>query len=154
MYYDDTVIWESCLRLIWACFGIISDTWRGYSRPITRVDGTFLKFVVKGVFLTAIGHEANNQILSYYLGSGEIWDYRQLYMVHPTNQERFSSSRWQWFVLLSDKSKGLKLLWRQSYWMLSIYRKCVKHIVENLKKNHAKKNLLKQMIWDIARSCM
>ncbi|XP_056863534.1 uncharacterized protein LOC108834178 [Raphanus sativus] len=32
------------------------------------------------------------------------------------------------------------------------HRKCVKHIVENVKKDHAKKELLKPRIWDIARS--
>ncbi|XP_022552294.1 uncharacterized protein LOC111203118 [Brassica napus] len=32
------------------------------------------------------------------------------------------------------------------------HRKCVKRIVENVKKNHAKKDLLKPRIWDIARS--
>lgn len=32
------------------------------------------------------------------------------------------------------------------------HRMCVKHIIENLKKNHAKKDLLKPLVWQLAWS--
>ena len=53
---------EDVFNGFYVCFGILQNTWRGYCRPMIRFDGPFLKRAVKGLLLTAVGHDANNQI--------------------------------------------------------------------------------------------
>ena len=135
----------------YVCFANLRDTWRGYCRPVIGVDGTFLKVAVKGVLLTAVGHDANNQIypIAWSVVQSETTE-NWLWFVQQIKRDLVLKDG-SGFVILSDRSKGLKSAVATEL-PNAEHRKCVKHIVENLKKNHAKKDLLKPMVWDIARS--
>ncbi|CAA7018440.1 unnamed protein product [Microthlaspi erraticum] len=136
----------------YVCFDRLRRRWKSSCRPIIGLDGTFLKVGVKGVLLTAVGHDANNQI----------------YPVAWAVAQAENGDNWLWFiklikadlgledgdgyVMISDRAKGL-LSAVKAELPKAEHRMCVKHIVENLKKNHAKKDLLKMHVWNIARSC-
>ncbi|CAE6224026.1 unnamed protein product [Arabidopsis arenosa] len=135
----------------YVCFHILRTSWAGSCRPIIGLDGTFLKVAVKGVLLTAVGHDANNQI----------------YPIAWAVVQSETADNWHWFVkqikkdlgledgsrfvIISDRSKGL-LSAVKSELPNAEHRMCVKHIIENLKKNHAKKDMLKPLVWRLAWS--
>lgn len=48
--------------MFYVCVASLRDHWAGTCRPIIGLDDTFLKAAVKGVLLTAVGHDANNLI--------------------------------------------------------------------------------------------
>ena len=142
---------EDVFNGFYVCFGVLRDTWRGYCRPIIELDGTFLKRAVKGVLLTAVGHDTNNQIypIAWAVVQSETTD-SWLWFIKKIKHDLVLQD-WNRFVIISDRSKGLKSA-MESELPNAEHRKCVKHIAENVKKNHAKKDLLKPRIWDIARS--
>ncbi|CAN7084504.1 unnamed protein product, partial [Brassica oleracea var. botrytis] len=53
------------------------------------------------------------------------------------------------FVLISDGSKGLISAVKAEL-PNAEHRRCVKHIVDNLKKKHKNKDFLKPMVWNLA----
>lgn len=159
----------------YVCFEKLRSSWRGYCRPIIGLDGTFLKSEVKGILLTAVGRDANNQI------------YPVAWAVVQTE----NSDNWLWFVqrlkadlvlgdgsrfvLISDGSKVsislldflilhllISLIHHHYYLIQGLisavkaelpnaeHRRCVKHIVDNLKKKHKNKDFLKPMVWNLA----
>ncbi|WZY95224.1 hypothetical protein YC2023_067553 [Brassica napus] len=56
---------EDVFDRFYVCFEKLRSSWRGTCRPIIGLDGTFLKVAVKGILLTAVGHDANNQIFPF-----------------------------------------------------------------------------------------
>lgn len=47
---------------MYVCFEPLRSSWKQNCRPVIGLDGTFLKHSVKGMMLTAIGRDPNNQI--------------------------------------------------------------------------------------------
>jgi len=96
---------EDVFNRFYVCFNILRTQWAGSCRPIIGLDGTFLKVVVKGVLLTAVGHDPNNQIypIAWAVVQSEnaenwLWFVQQI--KKDLNLE--DGSR---FVILSDRSK-------------------------------------------------
>ncbi|XP_010513273.2 PREDICTED: uncharacterized protein LOC104789242 [Camelina sativa] len=141
---------EDVFDRIYVCLGAMKNAFY-YCRPIIGIDGTFLKHAVKGCLLTAIGHDANNQI----------------YPVAWACVQAETADNWLWFlnqlsvdlnlkdgsdyVILSDRCKGI-ISAVKSALPKTEHRPCVKHIVENLKKKHANKDYLKKFVWNLAWS--
>ncbi|XP_018514420.1 uncharacterized protein LOC108871883 [Brassica rapa] len=142
---------EDVFDRFYVCFENLRKCWRGTCRPIIGLDGTFLKVAVKGILLTAVGRDGNNQIYHF------AWA-----VVQSENADN-----WLWFikrlkfdlslgdgskyVLISDSSKGL-ISAIKSELPKAEHRRYVKHIVENLKKKHKNKDFLKPRVWNLAWS--
>lgn len=142
---------EDVFNRFYVCFHILKTQWAGSCRPIIGLDGTFLKVAVKGVLLTAVGHDANNQIypIAWAVVQSENAD-NWLWFVQQIKKD-LNLEDGSRFVIISDRSKGLLSAVKNEL-PLAEHRSCVKHIVENLKKNHAKKDLLKTLVWKLAWS--
>ncbi|XP_050235062.2 uncharacterized protein LOC126683258 [Mercurialis annua] len=114
-------------------------------RPVLCVDGCFLKTLVVGVLLSAVGRDANNQ----------------MYPVAWAIAEAENEETWTWFMnllisdlgfgegvyltLISDQQKGLKNAIK-SVVPFAEHRNCARHIYANWKKNH-KGAELKRLFW-------
>ncbi|CAA7055896.1 unnamed protein product [Microthlaspi erraticum] len=109
----------------YVCFEKLRTRWKSSCRPIIGLDGTFFKGIVKGCLLTAFMKNLKAD-LGLEDGSG--------------------------YVIISDRCKGL-LSSVKAELPKAEHRFCVKHIYENLKKNHAGKDLLKKYVWNVAWSC-
>ncbi|XP_048600050.1 uncharacterized protein LOC106453970 [Brassica napus] len=142
---------EDVFDRFYVCFEKLRSLWRGTCRPIIGLDGTFLKVAVKGILLTAVGHDANNQIFPFAWAvvqaeSADTWLWFIKRLKHDLSLGDGSK-----YVLLSDSSKGL-ISAIKSELPNAEHRRCVKHIVENLKKKHKKKQFLKPRVWNLAWS--
>ena len=77
----------------YVCFKAISDGWKEGCRPVIGLDGCFLKGIVRGEVLAAVGRDANNQIYPI------AWA-----VVGVENK-----ATWKWFIdlLMDDIDGGL-----------------------------------------------
>ncbi|XP_033148218.1 uncharacterized protein LOC103837053 [Brassica rapa] len=135
----------------YVCFEKLRSSWRGTCRKIIGLDGTFLKVATKGILLTAVGHDGNNQIFPFAWAVVQsenavawLWFIKRL-------KHDLSLGDGSTYVLLSDSSKGL-ISAIKSELPNAEHRRCVKHIIENLKKKHKKKPFLKPRVWNLAWS--
>ncbi|XP_010489152.1 PREDICTED: uncharacterized protein LOC104766878 [Camelina sativa] len=135
---------------IYVCLAAMKNAFY-FCRSLIGIDGTFLKHAVKGCLFTAIAHDANNQI----------------YPIAWATVQTENRDNWLWFlnqlkvdlnlkdgtayVIISDRCKGLFSAVKTAL-PNAEHRPCVKHIVENLKKKHANKDLLKKHVWNLAWS--
>ncbi|XP_050227587.1 uncharacterized protein LOC126677148 [Mercurialis annua] len=119
-------------------------------RPILCVDGCFLKTIVAGALLSAVGRDGNNQMFPV------AWA-----IVEAENEET-----WTWFLellmddlryddgygltLVSDQQKGLKnaICKRVPF---AEHRNCARHIYANWKKNN-KGPELKRIFWNVVNA--
>ncbi|XP_023637592.1 uncharacterized protein LOC111830219 [Capsella rubella] len=106
---------------------------------------------LRGCLLTAIAHDANNQI----------------YPIAWAAVQTENADNWLWFlkllkvdlnlkdgqkyVIISDRSKGIISSVKNELPNIE-HRMCVKHIVDNLKTRHGDKDLLKKLVWNLAWS--
>ncbi|CAA7034412.1 unnamed protein product [Microthlaspi erraticum] len=127
------------------CFEKLRTRWKSSCRPVIGLDGTFFKIAVKGTLLTAVGHDANNQIypIAWAVVQSENGD-NWLWFVKNLKAD-LGLEDGDGYVMISDRCKGL-LSAVKAELPKAEHRMCVKHIVENLKKNHAKKDLLKNFM--------
>lgn len=56
---------EDVFDSFYVCFENLRTCWRGTCRPIIGLDSTFLKVAVKGILLSAVGRDGNNQIYPF-----------------------------------------------------------------------------------------
>ncbi|CAN6861620.1 unnamed protein product, partial [Brassica oleracea] len=56
---------EDVFDRFYVCFENLRRCWRGTCRLIIGLDGTFLKVAVKGILLTSVGRDGNNQIYPF-----------------------------------------------------------------------------------------
>ncbi|XP_023636084.1 uncharacterized protein LOC111829995 [Capsella rubella] len=103
---------EDVFNRIYVCLGAMKNAFY-YCRPIIGIDGTFLKHAVKGCLLTAIGHDANNQIypvawacVQVETADNWLWFLNQLSV--DLNLKDGSN-----YVILSDRCK--KLVWNLAW---------------------------------------
>ena len=77
----------------YVCFKAISDGWKEGCRPVIGLDGCFLKGIVRGEVLAAVGRDANNQI------------YPIAWVVVGVENK----ATWKWFIdlLMDDIDGGL-----------------------------------------------
>ncbi|XP_019087287.1 PREDICTED: uncharacterized protein LOC109127218 [Camelina sativa] len=147
---DDGEVVTDVFKRFYVCLGAMKQGFY-YCRPIIGIDGTFLKHAVKGCLLTAIAHDANNQI----------------YPIAWAAVQTENADNWLWFlkllkadlnlkdgkdyVIISDRSKGIISSVKNKL-PNAEHRMCVKHIVDNLKNWRGDKDLLKKMVWHLAWS--
>ena len=89
----------------YVCFEKLRSSWRGTCRKIIGLDGTFLKVATKGILLTAVGHDGNNQIFPFAWAVVQsenavawLWFIKRL-------KHDLSLGDGSTYVLLSDSSK-------------------------------------------------
>ncbi|CAA7021360.1 unnamed protein product [Microthlaspi erraticum] len=143
---------QDVLSRFYVCFEKLRTRWKSSCRPIIGLDGTFFKGIVKGCLLTAVGHDPNNQIYPIAWAvvqaeTGDNWLWFMKNLKADLGLEDGSG-----YVIISDRCKGL-LSSVKAELPKAEHRFCVKHICENLKKNHAGKDLLKKYVWNVAWSC-
>ncbi|XP_020886130.1 uncharacterized protein LOC110229723 [Arabidopsis lyrata subsp. lyrata] len=128
---------------MYICFEALRTAWKQNCRPIIGLDRTFLKNSMKGMMLTVVGRDPNNQIFPI------AWA-----VVDCEN-----NPNWEWFVgklkrdlglglgenitLISDMHRGL-IHGISTELPMAEHRACARHIYSNLKKNH-KADMLKPL---------
>nr|KAJ0223209.1 hypothetical protein LSAT_V11C200088600 [Lactuca sativa] len=134
----------------YVCFKAISDGWKERCSPVIGLDGCFLKGIVRGEVLAAVGRDANNQIYPI------AWD-----VVGVENK-----ATWKWFIdllmddidgglgagitLLSDGHKGLLEAVKERC-PEAEHRQCAKHIVANFAKRFTGQHFRK-LFWRAVRA--
>ncbi|XP_010451555.1 PREDICTED: uncharacterized protein LOC104733691 [Camelina sativa] len=117
------------------CFDALRRTWKSCCRPIIGLDGSFLKWELKGEILAAVGRDADNRI----------------YLIAWAVVRVEDNDSWAWFVenlkkdldlglgsgltVISDKQKGL-LNVVADLLPNAEHRHCARHIYANWKKAH------------------
>ncbi|CAH9129084.1 unnamed protein product [Cuscuta epithymum] len=135
---------------IYCCFGAMKRGFLEGYRKIVGLDGCFLKGLLKGEILTAVGRDANNN----------------MYPIAWAIVEIENTSSWAWFIellkhdleiddtspwtVISDQQKGLTNV-IQTLLPQAEHRNCARHIHANWSKNHRGK-YMKQLFWMCARS--
>ncbi|CAH9088360.1 unnamed protein product, partial [Cuscuta europaea] len=140
-----------CLfQRIYCCFGAMKRGFLDGCRKIIGLDGCFLKGLLKGEILTAVGRDANNN----------------MYPIAWAVVEIENTSSWSWFLellkedlqivdsspwtVISDQQKGLINV-IQALLPQAKHRNCARHIHANWSKEH-RGTYMKKLFWMCARS--
>ncbi|KAL3525770.1 hypothetical protein ACH5RR_014142 [Cinchona calisaya] len=144
---------DEVFQRFYVCLQACKEGFLAGCKPIVGLDGCHLRGPHKGILLSAVGIDPNDQL------------YRIAYAVVEIENKR----TWGWFVeellvdlqirdqahwiFITDKQKGL--IQASSDLLPGVeHRLCVRHIYNNLKNNHSGL-ALKDRIWAIAKaSCM
>ncbi|XP_052621668.1 uncharacterized protein LOC111893335 [Lactuca sativa] len=134
----------------YVCFKAISDGWKEGCRPVIGLDDCFLKGIVRGEVLAAVGRDANNQIYPI------AWA-----VVGVENK-----TTWKWFIdllmddidgglgagitLFSDGHKGLLEAVKERC-PEAEHRQCARHIVANFAKRFTGQHFRK-LFWRAVRA--
>ncbi|XP_023766429.3 uncharacterized protein LOC111914957 [Lactuca sativa] len=134
----------------YVCFKAVRDGWLEGCRPVIGLDGCFLKGIVRGEVISAVGRDANNHI--YPLA----WA-----VVCVENKET-----WKWFIdllmedingglgagitLLSDGHKGLLQAVKERC-PEAEHRQCARHILANFNKRFTGQQYIK-LFWRAVRA--
>ncbi|GKV34268.1 hypothetical protein SLEP1_g42652 [Rubroshorea leprosula] len=137
-------------KRMYMCFDGCKRGWKAGCRRIIGVDGCFLKGVCKGILLTTVGRDGNNQMFPL------AWA-----IVDIENREN-----WEWFMdllridiecgdgvgltIISDMHKGI-IAARESVFPNARHRFCARHIYANWAKIY-KGEEYKKRFWAIARA--
>ncbi|XP_039155563.1 uncharacterized protein LOC120287001 [Eucalyptus grandis] len=135
---------------IYVCFDAVRNGFLKGCRPLIGLDGCFLKGMLKGELLTAVGRDANNQ----------------MYPIAWAIVEVENKDSWGWFVealkydlgtndgvgytVISDQQKGLVQVLEEEM-SLAEHRRCARHIYANWRKKNGGNNCRKQF-WMCAKS--
>jgi hypothetical protein len=121
-------------------------------RRIVGLDGCFLKGVVSGQILCAIGRDPNNQMypVAWATVEGESYDswYWFLSLLQKDIQINNHGDGW---VIISDQQKGLIKAVNEII-PGAEHRMCARHIYANWRKQHRDK-IFQKMFWACAKSC-
>ncbi|CAH9111068.1 unnamed protein product, partial [Cuscuta epithymum] len=134
---------------MYVCFGALKRGFLAGCRRVIGLDGCFLKGMLKGELLTAIGRDANNE----------------MYPIAWAVVEIENTDSWRWFLdllkhdldinnthhwtLMSDQQKGLVNVIKELF-PNSKQRNCCRHIHANWSKKHRGK-VMKNHFWICAR---
>ncbi|KAL2235316.1 UNVERIFIED_CONTAM: hypothetical protein Sindi_1263800, partial [Sesamum indicum] len=135
----------------YVCFSALKQGFLGGCRPVICVDGCHLKGPHKGILLTAVGVDPNNN----------------LYPIAYAVVQRESTDTWEWFLtvlkqdvciqrdseytFMSDKQKGLIQAF-QSVFPNAAHRFCVRHLHNNFKNADFRGLAYKNAMWKAARA--
>ncbi|KAK4394334.1 hypothetical protein Sango_1904200 [Sesamum angolense] len=135
----------------YVCLSALKKGFLGGCRPIICVDGCHLKGPHKGILLTAVGVDPNNN----------------LYPIAYSVVQKESRDTWEWFLtvlkqdlciqrdneytFMSDKQKGLIQAF-QSVFPNSTHRFCVRHLHNNFKNAGYRGLAYKNALWKAARA--
>lgn len=89
---------------LYVCFESLRESWRQFCRPIIGLDGTFLKWDIKGVLLAAVGRDGDNRIFPIAWAVVEVesvdnWDW---FVKHMKNDLKLEDGRS--ITIISDKN--------------------------------------------------
>lgn len=112
---------EDVFDRFYVCFEKLRSSWSGTCRPIIGLDGTFLKVATKGILLTAVGHDGNNQIypIAWAVVQGENSDTWLWFIKRLKHDLNLGDGRK--FVLLSDSSKVKKIFFKLTDFLFKAY---------------------------------
>ncbi|GKV40182.1 hypothetical protein SLEP1_g47850 [Rubroshorea leprosula] len=99
---------ECVFKRIYVCLGVVKEGWKNGCRYVLGVDGYFLKGVCKGVLLSAVGRDGNNQMypMAWAIVQGENMDsWEWFFWLLRTDLNLDSGKN---FTLISDEHVGIK----------------------------------------------
>ncbi|XP_038722029.1 uncharacterized protein LOC120014182 [Tripterygium wilfordii] len=119
-------------------------------RPVLGIDGCFLKGLVKGEMLTAIGRDGNNQMFPVawavvLVENTETWTWFQNLL-----RLDLGTAEGEGWTLISDRQKGLVGAVADT-WSKAEHRFCCRHLYANWCETHSSRHL-KNLFWSIAKS--
>ncbi|KAL0319690.1 UNVERIFIED_CONTAM: hypothetical protein Sradi_5230500 [Sesamum radiatum] len=142
---------ENRFEKFYVCLSALKQDFLGGCRPIICVDGFHLKGPHKGILLTAVGVDPNNN----------------LYPIAYSVVQRESMDTWEWFLtvleqdlcihmdneytFMWDKQKGLINAF-QSVFPNSAHRFCVRHLQNNFKNAGYRGLAYKNALWKAVRA--
>ncbi|XP_038688330.1 uncharacterized protein LOC119987479 [Tripterygium wilfordii] len=119
-------------------------------RPVLGVDGCFLKDLVKGELLTAIGRDGNNQMFPVawvvvMVENTETWTWFLNLLRHD-----IGTAEGEGWTLISDRQKGLVGAVADT-WSEAEHRFCCRHLYANWCKTFSGRHL-NNLFWTLAKS--
>ncbi|XP_013633062.1 PREDICTED: uncharacterized protein LOC106338690 [Brassica oleracea var. oleracea] len=135
----------------YVCFKALKTIWRAYCRPITGIDGCFMKSTSKGQLLAAVGRDTNNQIYPVAWGIVQVEDTDNWKWFIERVKYDLNLQSGQGFTLISDKQKGLIKAVDEELPHIE-HRMCARHVYGNVKKLHPNKPKFKKLYWAVANS--
>ncbi|XP_019157038.1 PREDICTED: uncharacterized protein LOC109153610 [Ipomoea nil] len=130
---------------IYVCFAAVKKGFVEGCRKVIELDGCFLKGMLKGEILTAVGRDRNNQ----------------MYPIAWAVVEIENNSSWRWFLdllkgdlgmwdttdwtIMSDQQKGLSTIIAELFPGIE-HRNCARHVHANWSKSHRGK-VMKKLFW-------
>ncbi|GKV00609.1 hypothetical protein SLEP1_g13276 [Rubroshorea leprosula] len=124
---EENDVGEKVFMRMYVCLKVIKDGWKNGCRGIFGVDGCFLKGICKGVLLSAVGRDGNNQ----------------MYPITCAVVEYENNDSWTWFM--QRLAFDLELGTGHGYTMISDRHPC------NLAKRHRKDDI-KLTFWITVRA--
>ncbi|KAL6553495.1 hypothetical protein OROGR_007337 [Orobanche gracilis] len=142
---------ERRFQTMYVCLGALKQGWKDGCRPVIGVDGCHLMGPHKGVLLTAVGIDANNNIypITWAVVGNECFDYWDWFLsvlksdLHLVEQKEYT--------FISDKQKGL-LQALDVHFKESEKRFCVRHLLGNFKRAGFTCEAYKSALWGAARA--
>ncbi|XP_014490332.1 uncharacterized protein LOC106753060 [Vigna radiata var. radiata] len=139
-------------KRFYTCLKAGKDSFVSY-RPIIGLDGAFLKGKYGGEMLTAVGRDANDQMLPLAYAVVEVenkesWRWFLELLVEDLGGIKFASS----FTIMSDQQKGLLQAIQEVIPRVD-QRFCVRHLYANFRKQFPGKQL-KRLMWKAATTTL
>ncbi|XP_038705767.1 uncharacterized protein LOC120001481 isoform X2 [Tripterygium wilfordii] len=137
-------------KAFYCCFKACKEGFMKGCRPILGIDGCFLKGLVKGELLTAIGRDGNNQMFPLawvvvLVENTETWTWFLNLLKHD-----LGTAEGELWTLISDRQKGLVAAVADT-WPKAYHRFCCRHLYANWCKNYPGRHL-KHLFWQLAKS--
>ncbi|XP_024011405.1 uncharacterized protein LOC112086665 [Eutrema salsugineum] len=122
----------------YVCFDVIKTTCKETCRPLVGLDGTFIKHKIKGQLLVALRRDADNGIypIAWAVVQAENTD-NWTWFVQKIKHD-LTLNDGDGFIMISDRHRGLIAAVKLELPKIE-HRMCVRHIYDNIKKNHGKK---------------
>ncbi|GKU87094.1 hypothetical protein SLEP1_g1545 [Rubroshorea leprosula] len=128
---DENSASEKVFSRMYVCLKAVSDGWKKGCRPIFGVDSCFLKGICKGILLSAVGRDGNNQMypITWAVVESENNDSWQWFMEKLANDLELGDGHG--YTVISDRHPGiinaktevLPLIW---------HKYCARHLYCNL----------------------
>ncbi|XP_056693176.1 uncharacterized protein [Spinacia oleracea] len=139
-----------------ACFFSFAAQVRGFlrgCRPIIGIDGAHLSGFYKGILLTAVGIDGNNEIFVLAYGivdteSCDSWTYFMRCLRQMFEQEGCNRDDW---TFISDRMKGVELAVRETF-PRATRRVCCQHLYMNCKNNGFSGSAFHKLFWIAANA--
>ncbi|XP_011093261.1 uncharacterized protein LOC105173270 [Sesamum indicum] len=135
----------------YVCFSALKQGFLGGCRPVICVDGCHLKGPHKGILLTTVGVDPNNNLypIAYLViqrESTNTWEWFLTVLKHDVCIQRDSE-----YTFMSNKQKGLIQAF-QSVFPNTAHRFCVRHLHNNFKNVGFRALAYKNAMWKAVRA--
>ncbi|XP_038699608.1 uncharacterized protein LOC119996902 [Tripterygium wilfordii] len=137
-------------KAFYCCFKSCKQGILNRCRPVLGVDGCFLKGLVKGELLTAIGRDGNNQMFPVawavvLVENTDTWTWFLNLLRHD-----LGTVEGEGWTIISDRQKGLVSAVADT-WSKAEHRFYCRHLYANWCKTHPGRHL-KKLFWTLAKS--